>query len=355
MTRMPSLPLDRILHADVLDGLRSLSDESVHCVVTSPPYWGLRDYGVAGQIGLEPTPAAYLERMLEVFVEVLRVLRRDGTCWLNIGDSYAGSWGAQGQQGASGQVAGRSACAERQIACAARVDSGAGSLKRTPGLKNKDMCGIPWRLALALQAGGWWLRSDIIWAKPNPMPESVTDRPTKSHEYLFLLTKAERYFYDAAAIREPAAGSNDHDLTGPGYAAPGQSAHTGTRKAKVPGGWDTGAGAHGTIHRDGRTSAEYQVVETLPGRNARSVWSIATEPCPEAHFATFPQSLVTRCIKAGCPAGGVVLDPFMGSGTVALVAKKLGRHFIGVELNADYIRIAEKRLQPVGLLMEASA
>jgi len=320
----------------VCDGLARLADESVHCCVTSPPYWGLRDYGVEGQIGLEPTPEAFVTRLVDVFREVRRVLHADGTLWLNLGDSYAndGKWG-----GSSGG----------KHVKALHGNSGVGRAKRETGLKPKDLVGIPWMVAFALRADGWYLRQEIIWAKPNPMPESVTDRCTKAHEHVFLLTKGSSYFFDADAIREP---STSGDLRRP-Y-APGQVDSRGNghdrgggqlRKVKVPGGWDRGEGGHGTIHRAGRTSAEYQEASVQPGRNKRSVWTIATQAFPEAHFATFPEELAETCIKAGCPAGGTVLDPFGGAGTTGLVADKLGRNAILIELNPAYAAMAERRIR----------
>ena len=208
----------------------------------------------------------------------------------------------------------------------------------TSTIKPKDMVPIPWMVAMALQADGWYLRSDIIWSKPNPMPESVTDRPTKAHEYLFLLSKAPRYYYDAEAVREASIGTTEHDLTGPGYAAPGQTPNTGTRKSKKPDGWATHAGGHGSFHKDGREAGEPGMIRA--GRNLRSVWTIATEPYPGAHFATFPRKLVEPCVKAGCPEGGTVLDPFAGSGTTLLVAQALGRKGIGIDLNPEYLKQA---------------
>jgi DNA modification methylase len=317
----------RILHGDVREQLRTLPAESVQTVVTSPPYWGLRDYGVPGQLGLEETPEAYVAAMVDVFREVRRVLRHDGTLWLNLGDSYAGSWGAQGRQGKTGALAGRSACAARQIAAAAKRASGTGSLSRTPGLKPKDLVGIPWRVAFALQADGWWLRSDIIWAKPNPMPESVTDRPTRSHEYLFLLTRAESYFYDAEAVRE--------FLARPELA--GQRRRMGPT-AERPGGERQDQGRTAPYSRDGK-------------RNLRSVWTVATQPFPEAHFATFPEALVLPCVLAGSRPGDTVLDPFSGSGTTGVVALKQGRSYVGVELNPEYVAMSERRLAQVAPLL----
>jgi DNA modification methylase len=354
----------KIYLGDVVDGLRCMDDGIAQTCVTSPPYWGLRDYGVEGQIGAESTVDDYVKRMVEVFREVRRVLRGDGTLWLNLGDSFASS--------------------------------------DTKGLKAKDLVGIPWRVAFALQADGWYLRSDIIWSKPNPMPESVTDRPTKAHEYVFLLSKSARYFYDADAIREGAVTSS----------------------------WP-GIGPQHGIARD--RGEHYQPMQVHDGRNARSVWQITTKPYAEAHFATFPVELPERCIKAGtsqagacaecgtpieriitaiapdgreavmrggkaydadgrplmgdnmidhgtrgsfASAGGktlkrrtdgwtptcacssgvvpqVVLDPFMGSGTTAWIARHLGRHALGCEINSEYIDIQRKRLQQLSLIGDA--
>lgn len=314
-----------IEHADVIDGLRSLPDESVHCVVTSPPYWGLRDYGVPGQIGLEPTHIEYVERMVEVFREVRRVLRRDGTLWLNLGDAFAGSWGAQSREGYSddsSRLEGGSPLSARQIAAHPQLSGGTGSNKRTPGLKPKDLIGLPWRVAFALQADGWWLRSDIVWHKPNPMPESVTDRPTKAHEYVFLMSKNSRYYYDAEAIAEVAESEPGSVAGESGYAA----------RAAAMGRAPSGNERPGAIAFNRST------------RNKRSVWTIATAPFAEAHFAVFPPALVEPCILAGCAQGGVVLDPFAGSGTTAMVALRHGRRAIGLELNAEYVELARRRI-----------
>jgi DNA modification methylase len=262
------------------------------------------------QIGLEPTPAAYVARLVEVFEECRRVLRDDGTLWLNLGDSYSsiGHPKSHSGFGSTGLAGGKA-----QEHSPVRRENDASSI----GLKHKDLVGIPWRVAFALQDAGWYLRSDIIWAKPNPMPESVTDRPTKAHEYMFLLTKRERYFYDAEAIRE----------TG------GNGWHGGDfkdfRKATI----------HADIGKPDR-------LETA-GRNKRSVWTIATEPYREAHFATFPTKLVEPCILAGCPVGGTVLDPFLGSGTTIAVAVGLGRHGIGIEINPAYVELAHERIAAV--------
>jgi DNA modification methylase len=346
----------RILEGDVRARLRDLPDESVHCVVTSPPYWGLRDYGVAGQLGLEASPEEYVTAMTEVFRDVRRVLRKDGILWLNIGDCYAGGYGFAPDAPcnvarANGERWG--ALNPAKMARHEAKEKPKHATKVPPGLKPKDLVGMPWRVAFALQADGWWLRSEIIWHKPNPMPESVTDRPTKAHEQVFLFAKSVRYYYDADAVREPAHSAWDPD------------------DAKSPDGWATHEGSHGTYHREGREkgksgnkarkppSARGVPVDTdgrssgavagsVPwegtSRNLRSVWTIATEPFPGAHFATYPTKLVEPCIKAGCPAGGTVLDPFGGAGTTGLVADRLGRNAILIELNPEYAEIARRRI-----------
>jgi DNA modification methylase len=293
-----------IYHGDALAMLAALPSESVHCCLTSPPYWGLRDYGAEGQIGLEGTPEEYVEKLVEVFRAVRRVLRPAGTLWLNLGDTYNGFMANQRATSIS---------AATQHA-RPRFESGHGP--RTRNLKPKDLVGIPWRVAFALQADGWWLRQDIIWAKPNPMPESVTDRPTKAHEYLFLLAKSERYFYDAQAIAEKAV------------MAPGKSGFGGPKN-------NDGVKAH--------TNDVGKAWDKTESRNARSVWTIATQPFSEAHFATFPPALARRAILAGCPSGGAVLDPFYGAGTTGMVAKNLNRRCIGIELNPEYCEIAARR------------
>lgn len=341
-----------ILRGDVLDRLATLASDSVHCVVTSPPYWGLRDYGVNGQIGLEATPAEFLSKMVDVFREVRRVLRGDGTCWVNMGDSYAGSWGAQSRGDNSGEASstldGGSPLQARSIKAHPMGATGVGSMKRTPGLKPKDLCGIPWRLAFALQDDGWWLRQDIIWSKPNPMPESVTDRCTKAHEYIFLLSKSSRYYYDADAIKEPAGGWNGsefhdgknlivHPNVGKNRPAKG-NAKTFRGGVYVKGeSFDNSA----DMKRDSHGNSPNETGT----RNKRSVWEIATEPFPEAHFATYPTELVRPCVLAGCPEGGTVLDPFNGSGTTGVVALRHHRNYIGIELNPDYAEMAEQRIK----------
>lgn len=314
----------RIINADVMDGLRGLPDESVHCVVTSPPYWGLRDYGAAGQIGLEPTFAEHLVKLVDVFGEVRRVLRKDGTLWLNYGDAYASS-GSKGSGGGNN-----------------KGNAGAFyDFKGDTGVKPKDLMLMPERLAIALQEDGWWVRSRIIWAKPNPMPESVTDRPTKSHEHIWLMSKAERYHYDADAIKETA---EYREPNSPGsIASPYGQGFTRRASAKAQlsprqdgNQWNEAAGR-------GFKPKEPPGSEAL-FRNCRDVWTIATAPFPEAHFATFPPELAERCIKAGCPAGGTVLDPFGGSGTTGLVADRLQRNAILIELNPTYAAMATRRL-----------
>lgn len=297
----------RIINADVMDGLAQLPDESVHCCVTSPPYWGLRDYGVDGQIGLEDTPEAFVARLVEVFREVRRVLRPDGTCWVNLGDSY--NSGPSGGLGGSTLGGGQKNQANSNRA--QRNRNGVSALS----LKPKDLIGIPWRVAFALQADGWWLRQDIIWSKPNPMPESVRDRCTKAHEYVFLLTKSARYFYDAEAIKEKGVdpGRMRNDRIG-------------------------GATGHTVRHSEGG------MIGASETRNKRSVWSISTQPFSEAHFATMPPELAETCIQAGCPAGGTVLDVFGGAGTTGLVADRLQRDAILIELNPEYAEMARERI-----------
>lgn len=331
------------MRGDCRQILPTLPEDSVHCVVTSPPYFGLRDYGVDGQIGLEPTPAEFVEQLVGVMREVRRVLRPDGTLWLNLGDSYANDtkWG--------GQTSGKHVRAMHG-------DTGIGRRRQNTGLKSKDLIGIPWRVAFALQADGWWLRQDIIWAKPNPMPESVRDRCTKAHEYIFLLAKSERYYFDSEAMQEPASGINDFAVHGGRDVPPGQPEHSRQRsgnKERKP------ASARGVpVDTDGKSAGA--VAGSVPGegatRNKRSVWTVGTEPFAEAHFATFPPALIEPCIKAGCPEGGTVLDPFGGAGTTGLVADRLQRNAVLIELNPAYIDIARRRIEgDAPLLAEVAA
>ena len=326
------MPDYELLCGDTLSRLSDLPDESVRCCVTSPPYWWLRDYGVAGQIGREKSPEEYVEKLVEVFREVGRVLRNDGTLWLNLGDSYAANGGAHG-----GRSDNQSGVGAKRTHDAGAGDQGA---RRAPsGLKPKDLVGIPWRVAFALQADGWWLRSDIIWHKPNPMPESVTDRPTRAHEYLFLLAKSERYYYDSAAVAERAVATNDHDATGQGWQAPGQSPQTGSRKSDKQ-----GEGSRRYAGFNARWEAKEQTGQVSRTRNRRSVWTIPPQPFRGAHFAVFPEKLVEPCILAGSEPGDLVLDLFCGSGTVGVVSLRHGRMFLGIDLNPDYLKLAHTRI-----------
>lgn len=378
----------RLIVADVMDGLAQLGDDSVHSVVTSPPYWQLRDYGFASQIGMEPTPDSHCARLVEVFQAVRRVLRADGCLMLNYGDMWANDekWG-----GSSGG----------KHAKGLHGETGVGRRKRNSGLKPKDLVMMPHRLALALQADGWWVRDCIIWHKPNPMPSSVIDRCTPAYEVIYHLSKSARYFWDAAAIAEPRTSDEDAaTFRGGSYVGgePGPRQVIGNKRIKVPGGWDTGAGGHGTRHRNGRTVGEY-VEARPPGtapqsglhkgrknetvgdtgnaaktrqtlgfqdrwdateqsglRNRRNVWTIATEPFKAAHFATFPTRLARICIEATCPRGGTVLDPFGGSGTVGLVADRTGRDAVLIEGNPEYAEMARVRIRDdAGLFAEVTA
>jgi DNA modification methylase len=392
----------RIVQGHALDALRGMEAESVQCCVTSPPYWGLRDYGTEpmvwggdpvcphrwgdevmagegyssgnkrkwqhgasreadpsnwegktsqgvpcslcgawrGHLGLEPTPELYVAHIVEIFREVWKVLRKDGTLWLNLGDCYAAA-GYSRQDNTGG---------------AKRLDGG--KQKHTsvpPGLKPKDLVGVPWRVAFALQADSWWLRSDIVWSKPNPMPESVTDRPTRAHEYIFLMTKSARYFYDADAIKEGLAESSIQRISQPNFenqtGGPkdyGPESNRSSRKSleNLKKRHDKKRG-HVREHSgfidswDGKSKKE----QVSDGRNKRTVWTVATQPFPDAHFATFPPKLIEPCILAGCPEGGLVLDPFGGSGTVGLVADRLGREAVLIELNPEYCEMAKRRIE----------
>lgn len=337
----------KILIGDVREQLRTLAADSVHCCVTSPPYWGLRDYGVNGQIGLEASPAEFIAVMVDVFEEVRRVLRPDGTCWINMGDSYAGNGAAYGDVSSTLQgtkQSGHSGARRQQ--------------KNGPGLKPKDLCMMPHRLAIALQDAGWWVRQDIVWSKPNPMPESVRDRCTKSHEYIFLLTKSEKYYFDQDAICEPVSANTHARLSQDvqnqvgSTRANGGSKTNGNMKAvgrKVYPGTGVGFGrgydekAKPRVKNNESFDAAMAIMPDT--RNKRSVWSMVTQSFKGAHFATFPTELPETCILAGCPPGGLVLDPFFGAGTTGLVADRLQRDCIGIELNPAYAEIARKRIQ----------
>lgn len=360
--------LNRCHFGDVRDVLRQMIAEGVkvNCIVTSPPYWGLRSYlpedhpDKAREIGSEPTLREWLEVMTGVFELAREVLTDDGTCWVNMGDAYATSNGGR-PQGETGQMAGRAVTAARVV-------------------KAKDLMGQPWRLAFALQDAGWYLRQDIVWSKPNPMPESCRDRCTKSHEYLFLLTKSPRYYWNFEAMQEPVTGTAN------------------ARRAviKSPDGWDTGPGAHGTVHRAGREkgatkpttpkavlasscndggyadgksermgrvagwrvknneSMDEALSDVVSTRNRRSVWTIPTQGYDGAHFATFPEALVEPCVRAGCPPGGTVLDIFFGSGTVGQVAQRFGCNFIGIDLDQRNKALQRERLRQPSLNLEAA-
>lgn len=354
---------DQILTGDVLDKLREIPECSAHCVVTSPPYFGLRDYGVTGQMGTEQLFSDYIKKMVEVFREVRRILIRGGTLWLNLGDCYAGSGKGRSSDGTHGVSA-----SDKQASNVGAVMGRLAKVAEQPGLKSKDLMEIPWRVAFALQDDGWWLRKDNIWSKPNPMTESVKDRTTTSHEYVFHFAKDAKYYYDAKAVQEKAVGDG---------------------RVKYPSGWDPVTGHQSGGHRrkrgryDGDTS---RIVGHTEVRNRRSVWEIPTESfqgefctacrtyytkndhnglaevskgahrtaricrCGKSdqwmsHFATFPQKLAAVCVLAGCPEGGTVLDPFIGSGTTALVAHKLRRHYVGIELHPDFAEMARQRIE----------
>ncbi|MDR1981509.1 MAG: site-specific DNA-methyltransferase [Tannerellaceae bacterium] len=379
--------VDNIYVGDCSVELKSLPDNSVDRCVTSPPYYGLRDYGTAtwvggspncqhsvreevgfenckqstnrgnsknlqkgicpkcgairedNQIGLEDTPEAYIQRLVEVFTEVYRVLKPEGTLWLNIGDSY---WGGKGYSGSSAGIYQYERRKEgKSITRECSNFGGKGTIRPTDRkheyIKPKDLIGIPWMLAFALRNAGWYLRQDIIWNKPNPMPESVKDRCTKSHEYIFLLAKSSHYYFDHEAILEPASydGRKDTIMKGSNKYL---KESTGLNQQIFA--------ARG--HERWPNKINGSDMQTYPARNKRDVWTVQTKPYKDAHFATYPPNLIVDCINAGCPENGIVLDPFMGSGTTAIVARKLNRHYIGFELNPDYIEIADKRIRELG-------
>ena len=302
--------ISRLLLGDALEQLRTLPSESVHTCVTSPPYYNLRDYGIAGQIGNETSVEEYLQKLVRVFRVVRRVLREDGPRWVNMGDSYATRSGKQPPTNTR--------------------NSYGHTEKRTPqGYKYKDLIGVPWQLAFALREDGWYLRQDIVWYKTNAMPESVKDRCTKSHEYIFLLSKSERYYFNAAAIREPVTSikGNARTFRGGGTYVGGQS-------------YSNSACVERKSHGNCENQAGY--------RNKRDVWPVSTTGFRGAHFAVFPEKLIEPCVVAGCPESGIVLDPFMGSGTTGVVAKRLGREFIGIDLNSEYVEISANRIKMEG-------
>lgn len=351
------MEFNKVIEGDCLEALKQIPDQIINCCVTSPPYYALRDYGNEKQIGLEKTPEAYINKLVAVFHEVKRVLKDDGTLWLNIGDSYWGS-GSRGydftgkmseasllQQGSKGTI----------------NLSGLPKLQNNSnGYKKKDLIGIPWMLAFALRNDGWYLRQDIIWSKPNPMPESVKDRCTKSHEYIFLMSKSPKYYFDYEAIQEKAIsadieqynhGEVDIRFGGSKY-GDNDDPHYATKSGKT---WQP---QYKNLEYNGQQNhsfherrAEGLQDEIYMVRNKRDVWNVATQPVKEAHFATFPEKLIEPCILAGCRVGGVVLDPFFGSGTTGRVCVGLNRQYLGIELNPEYIEISEKRTNNVQLSM----
>jgi site-specific DNA-methyltransferase (cytosine-N4-specific) len=321
-----------LYYGDALAVLRKMPDASVDCCVTSPPYYGLRDYGVDGQYGLEASPAEYVEKLRVLFAEVRRVLADDGTCWLNLGDSYSVRWSSQRADGNRG-TRGRNEDRQRWSSNGA--------------VPAKNLLGIPWRTAFALQDDGWILRNDIIWAKANSMPESVSDRFSSRHEYLFLLSKSRRYWFDLEAVREPLARSSVARLAQDVESQRGSArAHGGTKVMKAVSRRDSFARGTKEAEVPGQSTAQHRldrpnvVAGTPLGRNPGDVWALATQPFSAAHFAVMPVALAGRCVQAGCKPRGVVLDPFSGSGTTGLAATKHGRRYIGVDLNQDYLDLS---------------
>jgi DNA modification methylase len=311
------MDINKIYNGNSVDILKTIEDNSIDCCITSPPYWGLRDYSCEGQIGLESNPNEYIQNLIEVFTEVKRVLKPEGTLWLNIGDTYYPHGGSRGNKSESGDtLRGRE-----------NTFQPAPKFAKCEGIKGKDLVGIPWMLAFALREQGWYLRQDIIWAKGcsgnykggSAMPESVSDRCTKSHEYLFLLAKSEKYYYDNEAVKEEASGLD-------------------------------GGACFGKISKEKDAKQAGQDVKRYDRpkyekRNRRSVWVVSTKPFKQAHFATFPIELITPCVLAGCPENGIIIDPFFGAGTTGLVCLQNKRNYIGIELNTDFIKIAENRLE----------
>ena len=325
-----------ILHGEALNTLRTMKSESINCIITSPPYYGLRDYGEERQLGLEKTPEEYVQKLVDILHEARRVLTDDGTLWLNIGDSYAGS-------GKNRMGDGTSCATGKQ---ATNKGSTQGLLVKTQDvLPSKNLIGVPWMIAFALRADGWYLRQDIIWAKPNPMPESVKDRCTKSHEYIFLLSKSPKYYFDAAAISEPVAQSTIQRLSQNIEEQDGSSRVPNKTNRKMKAVAPRYGGKKYTAEPDvfnrTKSGGAYEIHEN---RNKRDVWTVSTQPFDGSHFATFPIRLIEPCVLAGCPSGGIVLDPFFGSGTTGLAARKHNRNYIGIEINLEYVELANKRL-----------
>lgn len=331
------MPKATVLCGDAIDVLRNLPPESVNCCITSPPYYLLRDYGVESQIGLEASPEEYIHNLVCVFREVRRVLRNDGTLWVNIGDSYCGS--------------GKGAANYPDNAALHKQGTNAGAVQRplpkTAGAKPKDILGIPWKLAFALRDDGWYLRQDIIWYKPNCMPESVKDRCTKSHEYIFLLSKNKQYYFDADSIREPAVGFDNSAPAGSaGTLRPNSRRRKGNAKTFRGGGAYTGSRAYQNDRRVVRDS--HGNAENSTGlRNKRDVWIVPTRGYSGVHYATFPIDLIEPCVIAGSPFGGTVIDPFVGSGTTGIVAIANGRNFVGIDINAEYCEMSRERIKKV--------
>lgn len=305
---------NKIYLGDCLNVLKTFPERSVNCCITSPPYYGLRDYGVDGQIGNEESPEEYINKLVNVFNEVKRVLTDDGTLWLNLGDSWAGSNQGAGTKNPTPKQASNHGTNYMT------TENHKSKLSNLNGYKPKDLIGIPWMAAFALRESGWYLRQDIIWAKGNPMPESVKDRCTKSHEYIFLLSKSRKYYFDSDSIKEPRVSQHGSGNKQRKQRPNADVLHKGNQAGSIP----------------------YDGNETL--RNKRDVWNVNIKPCKESHFATFPDTLIEPCVLAGCPENGIILDPFMGAGTTGMVAKRHNRNYVGIELNADYIKIAEKRI-----------
>lgn len=322
---MQKLKLNSIYTGDAKEILSKFPDKSIDCCITSPPYFNLRDYGVSGQIGLEKSPEEYIAGLVSVFHEVYRVLKDEGTLWVNIGDSYAGGSGRWGgiKNISDFQVNNKGSLSQIQHTKAWKHDI----------IKPKDLIGIPWMLAFALRADGWWLRQDIIWQKPNCQPESIKDRCTKSHEYVFMLSKKPKYYYDIDSIREPHQSLDDLN----------RRLNNGKEE------WKTVKASAGSPYTMSGTGRSRKKMYHPLGRNKRTVWQIPITHSKETHFATYPEKLIVDCIKAGCPKGGVALDPFIGSGTTAVVALKEGRQYVGIELNPEYIGIAERRINKIAV------